>query len=131
MQFVRASPFGWRAELKDKYRSTLGRTYLLGTTADAGTVPESGNTIGVFIMEHSKEIADAVTTLIKLMVDHPEGVRVESVPIPDGVSLRISVDSADIGKVIGKQGRTARSLRILVTAMGMASKQRISLDIQE
>lgn len=89
------------------------------------------HTTGVFNMEHSNEIADAVATLIKLMVDRPEGVKVESVPIADGISLRISVDHADIGKVIGKQGRTARSLRILVTAMGMASKQRISLDIQE
>jgi len=92
---------------------------------------EIGNTPGVFIRENSKDIADAVTTLIKLMVDHREGVRVECVPITDGISLRISVDRTDIGKVIGKQGRTARSLRILVTAMGMASKQRISLDIQE
>ncbi len=82
-------------------------------------------------MEQSKDIAIAVTTLIKLMVDHPDGVRVECVPITEGVSLRVSVDPADIGKVIGKQGRTARSLRILVTAMGMASKQRLSLDIQE
>lgn len=82
-------------------------------------------------MEHSKDIADAVTALVKLMVDHPDGVKVESVPGADGISLRISVDPGDVGKVIGKQGRTARSLRILVTAMGMASKQRISLDIQE
>ncbi len=82
-------------------------------------------------MEHSKDIADALSTLIKLMVDHPDGVSVECIPIADGNSLRIAVDRADIGKVIGKQGRTARSLRILVTAMGMASKQRISLDIQE
>jgi uncharacterized protein len=92
---------------------------------------KSGTRSGVFIMEHSKDIADAITVLIKLMVDHPEEVRVECVPISDGSSFRISVDRADIGKVIGKQGRTARSLRILVTAMGMASKQRISLDIQE
>lgn len=83
------------------------------------------------MMEQSKEITDVVTTLIKLMVDHPDGVRVEWVPIADGASLHVAVDPADIGKVIGKQGRTARSLRILVTAMGMASKQRISLDIQE
>jgi hypothetical protein len=109
----------------------LRKTHLLRTTSDAGTFLEIGNTIGVFIMEHSKDIADAITTLIKLMVDHPEGVGVECVPISDGSSLRISVDPADIGKVIGKQGRTARSLRILVTAMGMASKQRLSLDIQE
>ena len=109
----------------------MRKTHLLGTTSDAGTFLGVENRIGVLIMEHSKDIADAVTTLIKLMVDHPEGVTVESVPITDGSSLRISVDPADIGKVIGKQGRTARSLRILVTAMGMASKQRISLDIQE
>ena len=82
-------------------------------------------------MEHSKEIADAVTTLIKLMVDHPEGVRVESVPIPDGVSLRISVDSADIGKVIGKQGRIAKSIRTLLGAAGMKVKRRFTLEILE
>ncbi|MDQ2844569.1 MAG: KH domain-containing protein [Acidobacteriota bacterium] len=82
-------------------------------------------------MEHSRDIADAVRALIKLMVDHPERVIVESAPMNDGSSLRISVDPADIGKVIGKQGRTARSLRVIVTAMGMATKQRISLDIQD
>jgi predicted RNA-binding protein YlqC (UPF0109 family) len=86
---------------------------------------------GLFIMDQSKGIADAITTLIKLMVDHPDGVAVESVPASEGSTLRISVDPADIGKVIGKQGRTARSLRVIVTAMGMASKQRISLDIRE
>jgi predicted RNA-binding protein YlqC (UPF0109 family) len=82
-------------------------------------------------MEDTKDIADAITTLIKLMVDHPDGVTVESLSVNDGSSLRISVDPADIGKVIGKQGRTARSLRVLVSAMGMASKQRITLDIRE
>ena len=82
-------------------------------------------------MEQLIDIADAITTLIKLRVDRPEAVAVETVPANEGFSLRISVDPADMGKVIGKQGRTARSLRVIVTAMGMASKQRISLDIQE
>jgi len=82
-------------------------------------------------MEQATDIADAVRRIIKLMVDYPENVKVESVPMTEGSSLRVSVDPADIGKVIGKQGRTARSLRVIVTAMGMASKQRISLDIQE
>jgi uncharacterized protein len=85
----------------------------------------------ISIMEHPTNIPEAVATLIKLMVDHPEGVVVEHVPMNDGSSLRITVNPADIGKVIGKQGRTARSLRVLVAAMGMAAKQRISLDIQE
>lgn len=83
------------------------------------------------MMEHSKEIADALKSLIQLMVDRPEGVTVDTIPLDEGASIRISVDPGDIGKVIGKQGRTARSLRVLVTAMGMASKQRISLDIRE
>jgi predicted RNA-binding protein YlqC (UPF0109 family) len=82
-------------------------------------------------MEQPQDITDAVTTLIKLMVDRPEGVNVQCVSVNDGTSLRVSVDPADIGKVIGKQGRTARSLRVLVAAMGMATKQRIGLDIQE
>jgi predicted RNA-binding protein YlqC (UPF0109 family) len=82
-------------------------------------------------MEHSKDITEAVTALIKLMVDRPEDVTVECVPSDSGASLRVSVDPSDIGKVIGRQGRTARSLRVLVAAMGMAAKQRIGLDIKE
>jgi hypothetical protein len=82
-------------------------------------------------MDHSKDITDAVTALIKLMVDHPEGVSVNCVALDEGSCLRISVDPADIGKIIGKQGRTARSLRVLVAAMGMTTKQRIGLDIQQ
>ncbi len=82
-------------------------------------------------MEHSKDITEVVTALIKLMVDHPEGVRVENVALDEGSCLRISVDPTDIGKIIGKQGRTARSLRVLVAAMGMTTKQRIGLDIQQ
>lgn len=82
-------------------------------------------------MDQSKDIAEAVTTLIKLMVDRPENVTVECIPVDGGASLRISVDPLDVGKIIGRQGRTARSLRVLVAAMGMATKQRIGLDIKE
>lgn len=82
-------------------------------------------------MERSKDIAEAVRTLIKLMVDRPEDVTVECLPIDSGASLRVSVDPSDIGKIIGRQGRTARSLRVIVAAMGMATKQRIGLDIKE
>jgi predicted RNA-binding protein YlqC (UPF0109 family) len=82
-------------------------------------------------MDQSKDIAEAVTTLIKLMVDRPENVAVECIPVDGGASLRVCVDPLDVGKIIGRQGRTARSLRVLVAAMGMATKQRIGLDIKE
>jgi predicted RNA-binding protein YlqC (UPF0109 family) len=82
-------------------------------------------------MDPLRDITDAVRTILKLMVDSPENVIVACGPLEDGASLRITVASADLGKIIGKQGRTARSLRVLASAMGMTAKLRISLDIQD
>jgi hypothetical protein len=79
----------------------------------------------------TEAITAAITTVIKLMVDHPAEVTVKCILIEDGSDLRISVAQDDLGKVIGRQGRTARSLRAVAAAMGMATKQRIRLDIQE
>ena len=79
----------------------------------------------------TEAITEVITTLIKLMVDHPAEVSVKCISTEDVSSLSISVAQDDLGKVIGRQGRTARSLRVVATAMGMATKQRIRLDIQE
>jgi hypothetical protein len=82
-------------------------------------------------MEPTHAIADAVTNIVKLMVDKPDDVSVEVVPMPDGMVLRYSVAPGDIGKLIGAQGRNARSLRVIVAAIGKGAKLRISLDIAE
>jgi predicted RNA-binding protein YlqC (UPF0109 family) len=82
-------------------------------------------------MDKLKDITDIVRTNVQLMVDSPEDVIVNCRPVEGGASLCIEVASTDLGKIIGKQGRTARALRVLVGAMGMASEQRISLDISE
>jgi predicted RNA-binding protein YlqC (UPF0109 family) len=82
-------------------------------------------------MDRLTDITDAVRANVKLMVDSPEDVIVECSAIEGGASLRITVASTDLGKIIGKQGRTARSLRVLASAMGMAAKLRISLDMQD
>jgi len=72
------------------------------------------------------------------MVDKPDDVSVEVVPVPGGILrysvapggiLRYSVAPGDIGKLIGAQGRNARSLRVIVAAIGMGAKLRIILDI--
>jgi predicted RNA-binding protein YlqC (UPF0109 family) len=63
------------------------------------------------------------------MVDNPEDVSVDVVPVPGGMVLRYSVAPGDVGKLIGAQGRNARSLRVIVAAIGMGAKLRISLDI--
>ena len=80
-------------------------------------------------MEPVPTIAEAVTSMVKLMRDKPEDVSVEIVTVPGGMVLRYSVAPSDIGKLIGAQGRNARSLRVIVAAIGMGAKLRISLDI--
>lgn len=82
-------------------------------------------------MDPLRDITDAVRATVRLLVDSPNDVSVECSMIEGGASLRITVGSTDLGKIIGKQGRTARALRVLASAMGMAAKQHISLDIQE
>jgi predicted RNA-binding protein YlqC (UPF0109 family) len=74
-------------------------------------------------------IADAVTNIVKLTVDKPDEVSLEVITVPGSTVLRYSVAPSDIGKLIGAQGRNARSLRVIVAAIGMGAKQRISLDI--
>ena len=80
-------------------------------------------------MEPRQAIAEAVTNIVKLMVDKPDDVSVELVTVSGGMILRYSVARSDIGKLIGAQGRNARSLRVIVAAIGMGAKLQISLDI--
>ena len=80
-------------------------------------------------MEPTRAIVEAVTNIVKLMVDKPDDVSVEVVPVPGEMVLRYSVAPGDIGKLIGAQGRNARSLRVIVAAIRMGAKLRISLDI--
>jgi predicted RNA-binding protein YlqC (UPF0109 family) len=72
-----------------------------------------------------------MTEIAKALVDEPEAVQVEAIAEGDSTLLRLHVAPADIGKVIGKQGRTARSLRTILGAASMKLHHRFSLDIVE
>lgn len=81
---------------------------------------------------------DPASSMIKLvsevarsLVDHPDTVSVDAVSSGDGTVLRLRVAPSDLGKVIGRQGRTARSLRTILSAASMKLKHRFSLDIIE
>ena len=65
------------------------------------------------------------------LVDSPEIVQVEALDDGDGTLLRLRVAPGDVGKVIGKQGRTARSMRTILSAASMKFKHRFALDIIE
>jgi hypothetical protein len=72
-----------------------------------------------------------ILEVVQALVDQPEDVSVELVEDRDLTILRVRVAPQDIGKVIGKQGRTARSLRTILGAAGMKLRHRFSLDILE
>jgi predicted RNA-binding protein YlqC (UPF0109 family) len=79
----------------------------------------------------AKQMSGLVAELARALVDRPEEVSVEVVQDGDGTILRLHVAQSDVGKVIGKQGRTARSLRTVLSAASMKLKRRFSLDIVE
>ena len=72
-----------------------------------------------------------VGEIARALVDTPEAVVVEVITEQDSSVLRLLVAPSDIGKVIGKQGRTARSLRTILSAASMKLRHRFSLDIVE
>jgi predicted RNA-binding protein YlqC (UPF0109 family) len=78
-----------------------------------------------------KNMTDLIAEIARSLVDHPESVVVEAIPEQDGTILRLHVAQSDVGKVIGKQGRTARSLRTILSAASMKVKHRFTLDIVE
>jgi predicted RNA-binding protein YlqC (UPF0109 family) len=72
-----------------------------------------------------------VLEIVCALVDQPENVSVEMIQDRDATVIRLRVAHLDIGKVIGKQGRTARSLRTILGAASMKLHHRFSLDILE
>ena len=71
-------------------------------------------------MATAAQIVDAIVPVLKQLVHTPEEMTAELIKAGDNSSLRVSVLHTDIGKLIGLQGRTARSLRIIMMAMGAA-----------
>ncbi len=79
-------------------------------------------------MEDLKEI---VSFIAKALVDEPEEVEVEVVEGDRTVIVELSVAPSDLGKVIGKDGRTARALRTLLAATSSKHDKRAVLEILE
>lgn len=76
-------------------------------------------------------IKELVEEIAKALVDSPEEVRVREVQGEQVTVLELRVAPSDLGKVIGKQGRTARSIRTLLGAAGMKLNRRFTLEILE
>jgi predicted RNA-binding protein YlqC (UPF0109 family) len=72
---------------------------------------------------------DALAFIVKELVDHPDDVEIEEVEDDQGVVLELRVHAEDVGKVIGKRGRTAKALRALVRAAGALEDEDVTVEI--
>ena len=78
--------------------------------------------------EFDKEFLEFV---VKAIVSNPKAVKVTRIIDERGVLLTLDTDPADMGYVIGKQGQTAKSLRILLKIVGAKNNARVNLKIEE
>jgi len=76
-------------------------------------------------------VNELVREIARALVDEPDAVEVEAVSRDENTVLRLKVAPQDVGKVIGKQGRTARSVRTILGAVSMKVHHRYTLDILE
>jgi len=74
---------------------------------------------------------DLVDHMAKALVDNPDQVQVSERETEDGINIELKVAQEDLGKVIGKQGRTARAMRSLLSAKAVQKDKKSRLDILE
>ncbi|KPK62647.1 RNA-binding protein [candidate division WOR_3 bacterium SM23_42] len=78
-----------------------------------------------------KELKDLVTYICKALVDNQDKVVVTEIAGDKSVIYELRVGEGDLGKVIGKQGRTAQAVRTIITAAAMKLGKRTVLEILE
>lgn len=74
---------------------------------------------------------DFIEYVVKQIVDHPDQVEVTRTIDEMGVLITLRVSKEDMGKIIGKNGQTAKSLRILLRVIGSKNNARVNLKIIE
>ena len=104
---------------------------LRAALSDAKAHRDSGTMCRMPIDAIDSSVCTLLSKIVSALVDQPEEVRITPTPQSEGVCFRVAVHRDDVGKLIGKQGRTARSLRIILSAIGMKVRRRYSLDIVE
>lgn len=81
--------------------------------------------------EQQQADKEFVESVVKSLVDHPEDVRAERTVDEMGVLLTLYINSADMGQIIGRSGRTARAIRTLLRVVGAKHNARVNLKIHE
>ena len=74
---------------------------------------------------------ELIEFIAKKLVDHPEDVEVRAIDGDEGLLLELRVNPEDMGKVIGKAGRTAKAIRTVVSSAAAKADARVNLQIVE
>ncbi len=69
--------------------------------------------------------------IVKALVDNPNDVKIDRTVDEMGVLMTMTVNRADMGKIIGRQGNTAKAIRTLLRVIGMKNNARVNLKINE
>lgn len=76
-------------------------------------------------------LRELITYLARSLVEHPDQVKITEIEEPDALVFELRVAESDLGRVIGRQGRTAKALRTVLSASAAKMKRRVILDIIE
>jgi len=76
-------------------------------------------------------VKELIEMIAKALVDDPDNVRVSQIDGEQSSIIELIVAPDDIGKVIGKEGRTAQAIRVILGAVGMKLKKRFNFEIIE
>jgi len=79
----------------------------------------------------SEPVVEMLELIARALVDKPDNVSVHAIQGDHSSILELTVDPSDLGKVIGKKGRTAKSIRTLLGAVSTKFDHRYSLEILE
>ncbi len=76
-------------------------------------------------------VKELLEEIARSLVDHPDQVSVHAVVGEQVTLFELRVSPSDLGQIIGRQGRTAQAIRVILSAAGMKLKKRFSLEILE
>lgn len=83
------------------------------------------------ILRYMQNDAQFLDYVVKALVDNPGEVKIDRTVDEMGVLLTLEVGAADMGKIIGRQGNTAKAIRTLLRVVGMKNNSRVNLKINE
>lgn len=81
--------------------------------------------------DEKKQDQEFIEFVVQAIVDNPDKVRTERTIDERGVLITLFVDPADMGKVIGREGRTAKAIRTLLKVLGAKNEARVTMKIME